>query len=103
MLNIVHFFYLIKIALISVSNVCQTKGCVDVASMVMSSMDDTVNPCTDFYKYACGGWEKDTPIPPGFSYWDRTQELAYKNTYHLHQLIGVYFCLTGFIMNAINI
>lgn len=52
-------------------------------------MDQQVKPCVDFYKYACGGWEKNTPIPPGFSYWDRTQELAYNNMYQLHRLLGI--------------
>ena len=27
-------------------------------------MDDTADPCEDFYQYSCGGWIKDTLIPP---------------------------------------
>ena len=25
---------------------------------VLNNMDRNANPCTDFYQYACGGWEK---------------------------------------------
>ncbi|XP_052101758.1 endothelin-converting enzyme homolog isoform X1 [Mytilus californianus] len=73
-----------------IDSICKTKGCIDVASSVLSSVDNQVKPCDDFYKYACGGWEKNTPIPPGYSYWDRTQELAYKNMYQLHELLESY-------------
>lgn len=34
-----------------------------VAEAVLASLDRSVSPCTDMYAYACGGWERRTPIP----------------------------------------
>ena len=28
-------------------------------------MDSSANPCEDFYKYSCGGWNSRNPIPVG--------------------------------------
>ncbi|XP_062597685.1 endothelin-converting enzyme homolog isoform X1 [Saccostrea cucullata] len=67
--------------------VCETKECILAAGSILKSMDQSVNPCTDFYKYACGGWERDTPIPPGYSMWDRIQELSYINLHHLKGIL----------------
>ena len=35
-------------------------------------VDAAVNPCVDFYDYACGGWLRSTAIPPDKSRWTRS-------------------------------
>ena len=42
---------------------CLTKGCVKAAADLIQWMDDTVDPCSDFYDFACGGFIRETVIP----------------------------------------
>ncbi|XP_035210704.1 neprilysin-2-like isoform X2 [Stegodyphus dumicola] len=44
-------------------DVCLTPGCVKAAAEILSNLDETVDPCNDFYQFACGGWLKSHDIP----------------------------------------
>jgi putative endopeptidase len=48
-------------------------------SLDVSSMDRSADPCTDFYRYSCGGWIKNNPIPPDQSRWDVYAKLTDDN------------------------
>ena len=47
----------------SADNFCMTKGCVKTAADILTNMDESVNPCKDFYRFACGGFMERTSIP----------------------------------------
>ena len=38
-------------------------------------LDKNIDPCTDFYAYACGRWKAQNPIPADRSEWGRFDEL----------------------------
>jgi endothelin-converting enzyme/putative endopeptidase len=48
-----------------------------VAAEVRSAMDPTVDPCRDFYRYACGGWLDATELPADKSRYTRSFTVIY--------------------------
>jgi endothelin-converting enzyme/putative endopeptidase len=48
-------------------------------SLDVTSLDRTVDPCVDFYKFSCGGWMKNNPIPADQASWDVYAKLASDN------------------------
>lgn len=50
-----------------------------VPSLDVSAMDKAIDPCVNFYKYSCGGWMKNNPIPGDQPSWSVYAKMEYEN------------------------
>ena len=50
------------------------QSCLKTANELLKQMDKSVDPCEDFYLYACGNFIKNTKIP------DDTPEYRYSDS-----------------------
>lgn len=48
------------------------------AGHILEAMDQTADPCDDFFQYACGGWIGANSIPGTESSWSIFSELVEK-------------------------
>jgi len=48
---------------LSNNDYCFTKGCIQTAADLLDKLDETANPCDDFYQFACGSFIEETVIP----------------------------------------
>ncbi|RDD44025.1 Endothelin-converting enzyme 1 [Trichoplax sp. H2] len=45
------------------NDVCTTQNCYQATSDILAYINESVDPCHDFYSYACGRWLANNPIP----------------------------------------
>ena len=49
-------------------------------SLDLSALDRSIDPCTDFYRFTCGGWMAKNAIPPDQASWNVYAKLTEENS-----------------------
>ena len=73
--------FLVTAFVLTATAFAQTSG-VD-----LKSLDSNIDPCTDFYQYACSKWIAANPIPPDRPMWGTFMELSDRNQQTLRNIL----------------
>lgn len=66
---------------------CLTPACIQLSHSISSALNQTADPCDDFYEFACGRWVQTNTIPQGHASWSMMKVLSEQNLIILKNIL----------------
>ncbi|KAL6255709.1 hypothetical protein P5V15_012952 [Pogonomyrmex californicus] len=67
--------------------VCDSEKCKETANLLLENMNKSVDPCNDFYEFACGRWPEHNPIPEEQDAWSATDVIDSKVQQQIQEIL----------------
>ncbi|KAK9885460.1 hypothetical protein WA026_010955 [Henosepilachna vigintioctopunctata] len=67
---------------------CNTPRCVTIGRHISRYLNETIDPCENFYKYSCDGWTSKTKKPTSEPIWSNWQIIASKINDRIEDIIN---------------
>ena len=77
----------LAIMVLSVAALAQSPNDKMAPGFSIEAIDKTIDPCVDFYQYACGNWLKSTEVPADQTEWASFTELYERNLVTLRGIL----------------